>query len=242
MGEEIPEGLRQSLTRFNRRNDPRFRRTLEVTIHRFRTGYRQASEDEEHPAPASLTHNDYLKARTEQDYKRLIKAARTARGKKALAKKGGELRLAEAEQVAEAFNFRKHQTAQWRDAIQGLFIAWINGTGEMPAPDHTGTLRDPKEKPTGNTFNAFLLVVKDHLDPHSTDMALIVLAEHLLDELVIKKGQEGTIRCALKEKEEPDGCKGRRCQEGTIRCTLRNVLKKTLDNPALPRGPFFPYP
>ncbi|MHB8252805.1 MAG: hypothetical protein ACYDEV_03720 [Acidiferrobacter sp.] len=96
----------------------------------------------------------------------------------------------------------------------------------MPAPDHTGTLRDLKERPTGNTFNAFLLVVKDHLDPHSTGMALIVLAEHLLDEPVIKKGQEGAIRCALKEKKELDGCKGRRCQEGTIRCTLRNVFEE----------------
>ena len=115
-------------------------------------------------------------------------------------RKGGGSRPAEVEQAAESLNFRKYQTAQWRDAIQGLFIAWINGTGKMPAPDHTRIPRDPKGNITGCSFNAFLLVVRDHLDPDSTDMALITLAERLLSEPVMKRGEKRTIRYILKEK------------------------------------------
>jgi len=36
--EEMPEDLRQSLTRFNPRSDPRFWRALAVTIDRIRNG------------------------------------------------------------------------------------------------------------------------------------------------------------------------------------------------------------
>jgi len=79
--EEIPEDLRQSLTRFNPRSDPRFWRALEVMIHRFRNEYRQSGNDE----PAYPTHNDYLIAKTRPERKGWVKAAHTACGKKARA-------------------------------------------------------------------------------------------------------------------------------------------------------------
>ncbi|MHB8252806.1 MAG: hypothetical protein ACYDEV_03725 [Acidiferrobacter sp.] len=78
MAEEIPEDLRQSLAVL--------------------TGAMIRGCGEPWRSQSTVSAQDTGKrARTEQDYKRLIKAVRTARGKKALTKKGGGLKLAEAE-------------------------------------------------------------------------------------------------------------------------------------------------
>ncbi len=193
--EEIPEGVRQSLARFNRRSDPRFWRTLEVTIHNFRNGYRQKSDDE----PAYPTHNSYLMAKTRPEHKRRVKAARTAKGKKARAAPDAASKLTEAKRATEAWTFRAYQTAQWRDAIHGLFVAWMNGTGKLPTPDHKREASARDRTPAGGTFNAFCLILKDHLDENHEDEAILTLAERLLAEPAIKPGQPGTIRDALKE-------------------------------------------
>ena len=191
--EEIPKDLRESLERFNPRSDPRFWRALAVTIDRFRNGYRQASDDE----PAYPTHNSYLMAKTRPEHKRRVKAARAACGKKACAAPDAASKLTEAKRATEAVAFRAYQTAQWRDGIQGLFVAWVNGTGRMPVPDHKRIARSRDGTPTGHTFNAFCLRLKDHLDPNQKDEALLTLAERLLDDPAIKRGQTGTIRGTL---------------------------------------------
>ncbi|MHB1529369.1 MAG: hypothetical protein ACYCXT_08100, partial [Acidiferrobacteraceae bacterium] len=190
-----------TLACFNLRDDPRFWRALEVTIHNFHSGYRQASDDEWRPTPAYPTHNDYMMAKTQPEHVRLLKAARTAKGKKALAAQDGASKLAEAKQVAETLKFRlykKSDTAVWRDVVQGAFIAWVNGTGKLPTPTRYNFSRK------GKSFNSFLMILKDHLDAsktrrQKTDPAVLMIANRLLDEPVTKRVQDGAIRDTLED-------------------------------------------
>ncbi|MHB1566103.1 MAG: hypothetical protein ACYCXG_05230 [Acidiferrobacter sp.] len=170
--EEMPEDLRQSLARVNRRNDPRFWRAREAAIRCFYNGCRHASGD----GQGCRTQNDYLMAKTRLEHKKRVKVVRTACGKKSRAPDAAS-RLTEAKQATEAWAFREHQTGRWRDAIRGLFVAWINGTEQMPAPDHKRMRHRQGQHARGNTFNAFCLARKTTWGRHHKDVANLTFRE-----------------------------------------------------------------